>query len=131
MKYNYPYSWTGSFEVHDSWLDFSEIERFKKEIDFFVPSIDEGFEIIKLSDIKPPIRSNGVIGLHKCRTVSLLCAVVNGERLPPIFLEQENKYYKIKHGFHRYHISIIAGLNSIPAIIIKPEPQQGTHADRE
>ena len=119
MKYYYPLPWGGYFEIYNSWIDFSEIKKFKRKIEYFIPSINEGFEIIKLSDIKPPTRSKGITPFSKCRTVSLLCAITNTKRLPPVIITKSKKYYILKDGFHRYHVSIIAGFSCIPAIINK------------
>ena len=117
--FQYQKPWDGYFEVPVSWLYFSEIEEFEKQIEFYISAEDQEYELVELQKIKPPKRNEGVKSLHKCRTVSILCGIKNEWPIPPIKIIGQNNEYAVVAGFHRYHCSIIAGFTQIPAIIIK------------
>lgn len=119
------------FEIPEEWLD---------EADFsFEPNGKYNYEyenikdifLVDICDISPNIRgenvpifndgeSDGVIKTARQRTVSILRAIRLGIPLPPIKvvdLEGDSKYkFKLVEGCHRFHCSVVAGFDEIPAV---------------
>ena len=122
------------FEIADSWLveagfDAEAVDGTHYKVD---PARANGKEIfvVKISDINPKIRAKGtpvfnsgeVDGIAMSareRTVSILKAIMSKSLLPPVEVIDsplQGYRYKLVHGAHRLHCSIVAGFTEIPAI---------------
>ena len=76
---------------------------------------------VLISEIRPPTRAPGVIGLVEDRTLSIMRAISAGSPLPPILLyaAPDGPFaYRLGAGFHRFTISRALGFSAIPAAIL-------------
>jgi len=122
------------FIVEDSWLTESEIKPFSKaggHYKYLKKDAREVF-IVMISDINPSIRGEGVpifkdgevegkLKSMNDRVADILIALRDDIHLPPIEIEEINEErcrYKLYHGCHRLHLSILIGFDSIPAVIV-------------
>jgi hypothetical protein len=119
------------FEIPEEWLDeayfsFEPIGRYHYEYEN-----NKDIFLVSICDVSPNIRgenlpifnngeSDGVIKTARERTVSILKAIWLGIPLPPIKvvdLKSNNKYkFKLVEGCHRFHCSVVAGFEEIPAV---------------
>jgi uncharacterized ParB-like nuclease family protein len=122
------------FEIEDSWLreagfDCEEVLGARFNVALGKSDEKEVFSV-NISDINPEIRgkgtpifNNGTVDgkamTARERTVSILKAIMNKSALPPIEVvdsDVTNYKYKLVHGCHRLHCSIIAGFTEVPAV---------------
>ena len=119
-----------SFEISDEWLDeagFSPEPTGKSHYEY---EDSKDTFIVSICDISPSVRggdvpvfndgeSDGEIKTARERTVSTLKAILFGIPLPPVKvvdLKGDSKYrFKLVEGCHRFHCSIVAGFEKIPA----------------
>ena len=81
----------------------------------------KNLHLVAMDLISPPMRSIGVTGLDKDRSINILKKIYNEQILDPIvcrnILQSENYTLKVKDGYHRYHLSRMLGFSEIPALI--------------
>lgn len=125
-----------NFSINTDWVTESGLEPLSKTTEHYLYETFQGQSppviLIKHHDIDPNIRGENVpifkdgsvkgeLVKAKQRVLNILNAIVNETVLPPIeVIKLEGKPYKYKlhHGCHRLHLSILAGFKTIPAIII-------------
>lgn len=125
------------FCINSEWVADSGLKPFSKTADhyFYKLSKDQTGQVIIVNhnDIDPnirgkdtPIFKNGKVEGRsvpaKKRVLSILTVIEQDKTLPPVEIRKaENGPYRFKlhHGCHRLHLSILAGFKSIPAILIK------------
>jgi hypothetical protein len=128
MKVNYNEI---SFEIPEDWIDEAGFApEPNKKIHYEYENCKDIF-LVSIGDISLKIRgenipifkdgeSDGVIKTARDRVVSILKAIQIGLPLPPVKvanLTGDNIYkFKLVEGCHRFHCSIIAGYQKIPAI---------------
>ena len=128
MKFN---SKEISFEIPQEWIDeagFSSEPTGKFHYEF---ENSETVFLVNIADVFPRIRGesvpifkdgevDGVFKTARERTVSILRAIRLGNPLPPVSvvnMSKDTKYkFKIVAGCHRFHCSIAAGYEMIPAV---------------
>lgn len=119
-----------SFEIPQEWIEeagFSSEPNGKSHYEY---ENSETVFLVTIADVFPKIRgenvpifndgeSDGVFKTAKERTVSILKAIRHGTPLPPVRvvnLTDDKKYkFKLVEGCHRFHCSIAAGYEKIPA----------------
>lgn len=74
-----------------------------------------------MSDLEPPSR-NGEYWFRDADTVRhILCRMRSGQDLDPIKVWSKQKTsalkFKVKDGFHRFHLSAMVGFTKIPVIV--------------
>ena len=124
-----------SFTINPDWIAESGLKPFSKTSDhyLYMASLNqtESIIVVRHEDIDPKIRKEGVPIFKdgkvdgkqvpaKERVLNILTAIVNETPLPPVeIVEARHGEYKynLHHGCHRLHLSILAGFNSIPAIL--------------
>jgi hypothetical protein len=112
------------FSIPEEWLTEAAIHRFQRKSQAFASEDDpRPISIIPIADIKPFDRSRRVPlshgGFDQARMISLLRGIVAGAKLPPIEVTERNSgsyRYRLIHGAHRFHASVIAGFTHIPAV---------------
>lgn len=110
------------FLVEDSWLTELGIKPFSKAGGHYKYLKNDAREvfIVKISDIDPSIRGEGVPIFKEEKAKDILRDLKHDNPLHPIEVEKvnEGKYkFKLYDGCHRLHLSIIVGFDSIPAVL--------------
>jgi hypothetical protein len=102
------------------------MQRFRPETRAFCASVEPGFEnaVVSRELVQPPLRNPGVIGLVHLRAQFILEAIRSGAPLPPIEVDAapdlpEPYRYRVRDGFHRFHLSGALGYTHLP-VVIKP-----------
>ena len=124
------------FFINSEWVTESGLKPFSKTADHYLYKLNQDQTgpviIVNHNDIDPnirgkdiPIFKNGIVdGMSvsaKERVLNILIAIEQNTELAPVEIRNaENGPYKYKlhHGCHRLHLSILAGFKSIPAILI-------------
>lgn len=80
--------------------------------------------LVPLSLVLPPPRNSGVAGINPDRALAVLRAISSGEPLPPVEVDEppdiQTPYrYRVRDGFHRFHLSAALGFSHLP-VVIKP-----------
>ena len=119
------------FELPDEWLDDAGLSSEPHGRTNYEYEDSKDISLVSISDISPVIRgenvpifndgeSDGVFKTARERAVSILKAIQFGATLPPvkvIDIKDDNKYkFKLVEGCHRFHCSIVAGFEKIPAV---------------
>lgn len=127
MKINYQEI---SFEILEEWIKDAEFSAEPNGRSHYEYENTETAFLVSIADVCPRIRgegipifkdgeSDGVIKTAKERTVSILKAIKLGILLPPVRIVNmigDTKYkFKLVEGCHRFHCSIAAGYENIPA----------------
>jgi hypothetical protein len=125
-----------NFSINTDWITESGLVPFSKTKEHYLYEREQGQSqpiiLINHNDIDPNIRGknvpifkdgyvNGKWVIAKQRVLDILNAIVQDTTLPPIEVIElvDNQYrYKLHHGCHRLHLSILAGFKTIPAIVI-------------
>ena len=111
------------FEAPDAWLAEVGADLVRRSAQGFRPTEDPaGFEvrIVRLTEIRPPGRGAGVRGLDPDRAAAILRGFAADEALPPVRvvdLPDRGFRYRVRDGFHRYHLSIAWGFTHLPVAI--------------
>ena len=124
------------FSINPEWIAESGLKPFSKTTDHYLYKLNQSQTgpviIVNYNDVDPNIRGkaipifkegkvDGELVPAKKRVLDILTAIEQETALPPIEIrETENGPYKYKlhHGCHRLHLSILAGFKAIPAILI-------------
>ncbi len=121
------------FYINSEWVVESGLKPFSKTNDHYLYQAQTGpIIIVNYNDIDPnvrgkdtPILKNGIVDrkllLAKERVLSILSAIEQGTALPPVEIRVAGNgpyRFKLHHGCHRLHLSILAGFKSIPAILV-------------
>ncbi len=124
------------FFINLEWIAESGLKPFSKTADHYLYKLNQDQTgpviIVNHNDIDPNIRGkdtqifkNGKVDGKsvpaKERVLNILTAIEQDTSLPPVEIrESVNGPYRFKlhHGSHRLHLSILAGFKSIPAILI-------------
>ncbi len=108
-------------------ISLAGLREFSAKFTAFRVTLDTHFEnaIVPRHQVQPPMRNPCVIGLVHERAQSILQAIARNEPLPPIeVVIAENMRppyrYRVRDGFHRYHLSIALGFSHLP-VVIKPD----------
>lgn len=119
-----------SFEIPEEWIEEAEFSSKPNGMSHYEYENSETVFLVSIADVFPRIRgegvpifkdgeSDGVIKTAKERTVSILRAIKLGISLPPVkvvSMTGDTKYkFKLVEGCHRFHCSIAAGYEKIPA----------------
>jgi len=119
-----------SFEIPEEWIEEAGFSSESKGMCHYEYENSETVFLVSIADVFPRIRgegvpifkdgeSDGVIKTAKERTVSILKAIRLGIPLPPVRVVKvagDTKYkFKLVEGCHRFHCSIAAGYDKIPA----------------
>lgn len=124
------------FYINSEWVVESGLKPFSKTNDHYLYKLYQAQAgpviIVNYNDIDPnirgkdtPIFKNGIVDgkllLAKERVLSILTAIEQGTALPPVEIRVAGNgpyRFKLHHGCHRLHLSILAGFKSIPAILV-------------
>ncbi len=123
------------FQVPDEWWAKCGMVGFVPPGASYVPELvgfnDRQMRFVPVSDVAPVRRnlSHGVFnddiesGISAEERVSrILRGFVSGARLPPVegieAPKNQNFRYELKHGAHRFYLSVAAGFTSVPMIVI-------------
>ena len=112
------------------------IKAFPFSISSYFSTPINGYEtiIVKISDIKPPKRNEGVYTFVKCRIINILEGFNTLKPMSPIeinLMEGDSNFkYCVEDGFHRYYASRQIGFIEMPAII-KPPQKIGCDSTKE
>lgn len=111
------------FEVPDAWLREVGADLLRRTAFTYRhgPSKD-GFEVqvVDLRDVRPPVRAPGVAGLDLARSRAILRGFAAGEPVEPVEVVDlpDGAYrYRVRDGFHRYHLAIAWGFTHLPVAI--------------
>lgn len=111
------------FTIADEWWSFSEMETFDSGPGTYYPYTRsaKGVQIIELSQVEPPQRTDGVSPFKKYKLVPVLLAFQSPEcGLLPIEVceAHESGYrYRVTNGYHRYYASVAVGYTNLPVIV--------------
>ena len=124
------------FSINSEWIFESGLVPFSKTKNHYSYKLDRDQTgpviIVNYIDIDPRIRGkgtpifktgkvNGKLVSAKERVLNILTAIEQDTPLAPVEIcESANGHYKYKlyHGCHRLHLSILAGFKSIPAVLV-------------
>ncbi len=122
MRYRVPHE-DIEFEIPDSWWASADAEDFSPHGRAFVASSSAEWPttLVPVTDVEPPRRTPGVIGLTEDRTVSVLKAFRSGVPLPPLEVyeppDPKRCKFQVRDGYHRYYASIAAGFELLPVSV--------------
>jgi len=110
------------YEIPNDWLNEAGAINYKPNSVAYNASLNDEYptELKPLVELQAPIRNEGIAWFKKERMVSLINAVLTGEKLPPIevHLKPSESQLRVKDGFHRFYMSHALGFKSIPVIIL-------------
>jgi hypothetical protein len=112
-----------TFEVPDAWM--REVgQDLVRRTDFAYRhgSSSLGFDVrvVHLSQVRPPVREAGVVALDPERARSILRGFAAGDAVEPVEvvdLTDGAFRYRVRNGFHRYHLSIAWGFSHLPVAL--------------
>lgn len=108
-------------EIPDEWLVESAAQTFTASTYGFAAISDPHWPtvLVPLEKIDPPLRKNGIEGLRKERTISLLQAIISGVPIAPLEVHQvpHSDRLAVRDGFHRYYISVALGFPELPVSV--------------
>jgi hypothetical protein len=111
-----------SMVIPAAWAAEAGIQAFKPTRRAF--RCDDPHECIALADIEVPLRSSGYPlddGFCHDRMVRLLTGIRDDVSLPAIYIERADpgqRPYRVRHGVHRYHASLVVKFSHIPVEIV-------------
>lgn len=111
------------FEVPDAWLrEVGEDLLRRTAFAYRHGPSKAGFEVrvVHLRDVRPPVRSSGVVGLTVERSRNILRGFAAGDPVEPmevVDLPDGAYRYRVRDGFHRYHLSIAWGFTHLPVAL--------------
>lgn len=101
-----------------AWLERADARRFVPKAPAYeaVPELRWPVVVVSVTEVIPPQRSPGVVGLHEERTLSLLRAITSGRALPALAVDRPpgQPRYRVRDGYHRYILSIALGFTHVP-----------------
>ena len=132
MKFRTPAS-AIEFDIPDEWWTFAEMSAFSPGGGGYYPypfQLANSVEVVRLADVEPPRRNDGVPPFKKYKLVPILLAFGSPEcALPPVEVEpmpnDGGTKYRVVNGYHRYYASVAAGYTKIPVTI---RQVRGDHA---
>jgi hypothetical protein len=109
------------FDIPDDWLSRSGLLTTARLRDHFAPAPDEHREtrLLDLLTVTSPVRNPGVRWFDEKRMLRILDGIICDQPMPPIEVDQPPGNplpYRVRDGFHRYYVSVAAGLRRIPAV---------------
>lgn len=115
------------FEIPDEWWSFSEMHSFQPNGGGFYPyppELAERIQVVPLSSIEPPIRSEGIPPFKKYKLVPVLLAFQSPEcALPPVEVERSTSssqyQFRVRDGYHRFYCSVAARYSKLPVVIVE------------
>jgi hypothetical protein len=120
-KFNLPGS-SIEFEIPDDWWQFCDMEKFRPATTFYLYlQRDAGVETVPTSEVAPPERSAGVVGLHKNRLTPTLLAFTSDRCALPAVSVREladgGPYrYQVIDVYHRYYASIACHCGAVHGV---------------
>jgi hypothetical protein len=110
------------FEIQDDWLPLLNIEA-PIGLPAYVASSDPNYptQLIRIKNLTPPSRAQGVVGLVKERAISISDAFRSKCPIPPIEVHKPpgTCHLVVRDGYHRFYLSVAFGFSHIP-VSIKP-----------
>lgn len=112
-----------SFEVPDLWMrEVGEDLLRRPAFAYRHGPGEHDFEVrlVHLSEVRPPVRKAGVVGLDPVRARRILRGFAGGDPIEPVEvvdLPDGGFPYRVRDGFHRYHLSIAWGFSHLPVAI--------------
>ena len=83
--------------------------------------LSDSVEVVEITDVEPPTRSDGVSPFKKYKLVPVLLAFRSPEcALPPVEVERlpgGGPKYRVVNGYHRYYASVAVGYTKLPVTI--------------
>ncbi len=124
MKFKVPQS-SVEFDIPDEWWSFAEMQTFGNhggEYYPYSPAVADKVQVVSLSNIEPPTRSEGIPSFKKYKLVPVLLAFQSPEcELPPVEVQRissRGQYeFRVLNGYHRFYSSIAVGYSSLPIIV--------------
>lgn len=123
MKFKVPESCV-EFVIPDEWWSFAEMHTFSDHGgDYYTYShAHKKVQVVLISSVEPPTRSNGVPSFKKYKLVPVLLAFLSPEgELPPIEVQRissPSQYeFRVLNGYHRFYSSIAVGYSRLPIIV--------------
>lgn len=116
------------FEIPGEWWSFAEMHSFRPNGGGFYPyspALAEGVQVVPLSSIEPPMRSEGVPPFKKYKLVPVLLAFQSPEcALPPVEVMRATSsspyQFRVHNGYHRFYGAVAAGYSKLPVVIVEP-----------
>ena len=110
---------TVEFEVPDDWWTSAGMANFVPSSDYYTTKQSSCPEIVAVEEVEPPFRGNRQIWFRNRQSViEVLAKMRTGEELDPIEVWSREKTrtekYRVKHGFHRFYLSIAIGYPKLP-----------------
>lgn len=107
------------FEVPDDCWTSAGMENFVPSSDHYTTKQSSYSEIVAVEDVEPPFRENRQLWFRGRESViAVLTMMRTGEELDPIEVWSREKTrtekYRVKHGFHRFYLSIAIGYPKLP-----------------
>jgi ParB-like nuclease domain len=99
------------------------MEAFEPIASSYRPLIDfDGQPVltVPISEVRPPMRNPGVEELVRPRALRILAGFLQDQAIPPIDVADQpfgRFRYRVCNGFHRFHLSVVAGFTHIPVIV--------------
>jgi len=92
------------------------MENFVPSSDHYTTKQSSCPEIVAVEEVEPPVREIGFRGRESI--IAVLTMMRTGEELEPIEVWSREKTrtekYRVKHGFHRFYLSIAIGHPKLP-----------------
>ena len=99
------------------------MENFAPGASSYRPLIDfDGQPVltVPISEVRPPMRNPGIEELVRPRALRILAGFLQDQPIPPIDVADQpfgRFRYRVCNGFHRYHLSLVAGFTHIPVVV--------------
>ena len=112
------------FDLPDDWWQISGMTGFRPLSNAYRFSSDPRWptQVVPITQIQPPVRDAGVVGLSGARTIDILKGFVADTPLPPAPVHTPpgaalDRYW-VRDGYHRYYCSIAAGFSCLPVAVM-------------
>jgi len=107
---------TVEFEVPDDWWTSAGMTNFVPSSDYYTAKQSSCPEIVAVGEVEPPFREKWF--RNRQSVIEVLTKMRTGEELEPIEVWSREKTrtekYRVKHGFHRFYLSIAIGYPKLP-----------------
>ncbi|MCP5143268.1 MAG: hypothetical protein H6978_00425 [Gammaproteobacteria bacterium] len=111
-------------EIPKDWFIEGGCDAFTPSYKSFTAQPNEIWPVIEIpiALVRPPNRNRRVERLNCERSISILKAFATGVPLPAIEVDEppdlEDYLYRVRDGYHRFHLSVAVGYPRIPVSIL-------------
>lgn len=111
-----------AFDVPDEliWACAAPIRAPRQAAYEHVPDGSLETRVVPIPLVKAPQRLGDIVHFNPGRTIHILTGMISGDPLPPVRVVEfpgEAYQYRVRDGFHRYHLSLVCGFSELPVAL--------------